>query len=332
MAAAIAVLGLTAGAGGGGGAAATTSGSRQVASLGTTSTSPGSPTGSHFEVEWGDPADSDAQAPGVETMIIQLPAGSKIDSGALPRCQASDAELMASGASACPAASRIGSGLLVSDAGPNSPVPRYTENAVTIFNGPDEQIAFAETKTPPTIRAVGRTMIEGATLRAEIPSFPQGAPPDLSLVSLKRLSFKFDRIVRDGRAYARTPPRCPATASWTTALTFIYRDGVRERILADSPCHADRIRPHVTIRGVPRQECLRRARRVRVRVADQSPLRRVLLRVDRRRLRRTDRARFSARIPLGRLDAGAHRLSVVAVDAAGNVAREARRFRRCKRR
>src|SRR3954451_17685942 len=143
---------------------------RQEATIATTSTRPGAPTGSDFAVKWRNPADPDAQPPGIETILIKLAPGSVIDTSALKRCGASDAELIAIGAGACPAASRLGGGTIVSDSGPSSPVPRFVENEVTIFNGAQEQIALAETKAPPTVRAVGRTSIDGNTLRAEIPS------------------------------------------------------------------------------------------------------------------------------------------------------------------
>jgi hypothetical protein len=305
-------------------------GSRQVAAATWTSTEPGSPTGSRLEIEWRDPSNPDAQPPGIQTIIIELPPGSVIDDSAVPRCAASDAALLSLGAAACPAGSRIGGGTLVSDSGPSSPVPRYTTSAVTIFNGRGEQIALAETESGPPIRAVGRTKIHGTRLTAEIPSFPQGAPPERSLVALKRLSFRFDRVVRGGVAYARTPRVCPRGGAWISRLTFVYRDEVTAHALTASPCRRKRGRPRIVISGVPRGRCAADPFEVRVRITDASRLRRAILHLDRRRLRLTKRSSFAARVPVRNLRAGRHRLRVAARDTAGNAAVRAVGFRRCR--
>jgi hypothetical protein len=66
-----------------------------------------------------------------------------------------------------------------------------------------------------------------------------------------------------------------------------------------------------------------------VRVIDASPLERVRLRLDGRVLHTTTDAAFTKSVPARALDAGRHRLTVTARDAAGNRARRAVRFRRC---
>jgi len=58
----------------------------------------------------------------------------------------------------------------------------------------------------------------------------------------------------------------------------------------------DRGKPRIRIRGVPRRRCLRRPRRVRIRISDLSALSRVHVRLDGRRLRATRKRRFSIRL------------------------------------
>jgi pimeloyl-ACP methyl ester carboxylesterase len=78
--------------------------------------------------------------------------------------------------------------------------------------------------------------------------------------------------------------------------------------------------PRLRVRGVPRAGCVDRAFRVRV----HAPAGGASVWLDRRRLARSDRQRFSVRVPARRLAPGRHRIVV----AAGDL-RRARAFRRC---
>ena len=199
---------------------------------------PGRPTGSELTITWRDPRDPSAQPPKARRFTIALPRGSRIDTTVPQRCEASDSELMAEGGDACPPGSVVGHGELVTDSGPG-PFPRYTENALTVFNGDEEQIVLAETENPPT-RVVGHTRIEGRTFVSPVPSFPPGVPPEQSFVAFKRLHLIFNRVVRDGVAYARTPRHCPRSRRWRTVLKVLYVDGVRGRAVGRGPCRRAR--------------------------------------------------------------------------------------------
>jgi len=199
---------------------------------------PGKPTGSELTISWRNPADADAQPPKARRFTIVLPRGSRVDTTVPQRCEASDNELMTEGADACPRGSVVGHGELVTDSGP-SPFPRYTENALTVFNGEGEQIVLAESDQPPT-RVVGHTAIRGRTFVSPVPSFPPGVPPEQSLVAFKRLHLVLNRVVREGVSYARTPHSCPPSRRWRTVLKVAYVDGSRGRTVARSPCRRRR--------------------------------------------------------------------------------------------
>src|SRR5207237_641209 len=140
-------------------------------------------------------------------------------------------------------------------------------------------------------------------------------------------------LVRDGRAYTRTPPTCPASGFWDGSILFIYKDGVRQTVDTRAPCKGsaanrrDRTPPRIRLRGVPsRKRCAPSSFRARVRVSDRSGLRRIAVYLDGRLIRDTRKTRFGVRV---RSQPGRHRLTVLARDGAGNRARSSRVFRRC---
>jgi uncharacterized repeat protein (TIGR01451 family) len=91
----------------------------------------------------------------------------------------------------------------------------------------------------------------------------------------------------------------------------------------------DRGKPAVGVAGVSATGCSRTAFTARIRISDASALRRVVVTVDGRTLRRTNRKRFTISIPAQNMRAGRHTLRVLAVDARGNRRTVSRQFRRC---
>src|SRR4051794_36028292 len=73
---------------------------------------PGTPTSLNLHIFYKDPKDPQAQPPPQRKIVIEAPEGSIIDSGAVPKCLAGDAELQLAGEAACSSDSRIGSGTL----------------------------------------------------------------------------------------------------------------------------------------------------------------------------------------------------------------------------
>jgi hypothetical protein len=98
-----------------------------------------------------------------------------------------------------------------------------------------------------------------------------------------------------------------------------------------APGARDSLRPRIRVAGLPRRRCTRGGFRVRVRVIDQSRLRRTRVAMGSRRLKSTTRRRFRVKIKSQRMRARRHRVRIRATDAAGNSARRVLSFRRCKR-
>jgi hypothetical protein len=207
---------------------------RQTASLTYTTTAPGAPTGLVLAAEFQNPEDPSTKPHAVASLVVHRPAGGVIDTTVPPQCKASNAELMAFGPSACPAASLVGRAVAVSDTGGQDPFPRYTRTDISQFNNQDEIVAVGENEHLP-LRPVDRTKIEGDRTTTNFPAIP-GVPPPDPFTPLKTLRFTMPPYVSEGRAYNRTPPTCPRAGYWTMTLEFTYRDGVTQSVESRSPC------------------------------------------------------------------------------------------------
>ena len=86
--------------------------------------------------------------------------------------------------------------------------------------------------------------------------------------------------------------------------------------------------PRVRVANLPRA-CASRSFRVRVRSESAAQPQRVTVSLDGRRIRTTTRSSFRVRVPVGRPRPGVHRLTGVAVDAAGPRTARTFRFRVC---
>jgi hypothetical protein len=215
---------------------------RETASLTWTATRPGTPTGGTLDVYFRDPSDPSGKPHTLKTFAITYPPGTAFDPDAVPRCSATDAELMLEGAAACPPDSRVGTGTIVTDTGSTSPsIPRYVTNDVTQFNAGDEVIVLAEAQTDPPVRAVSRAKRTGTTFTSEIPPFP-GNPPPEPFTAFRTMHIENPVLVRDGRAFTSTPPTCPKSRAWTIDFSFTYWDGVTETTQAQTPCQPVRSR------------------------------------------------------------------------------------------
>jgi hypothetical protein len=307
------------------GVAMAAAGSRQTASITFDVQRPAQSTSTQLSIDYVNPDDPASKPPAVQTVVIKLASGSVIDTSAPARCEASDQDLMASGAGACPAASRVGSGQLDVDSGAPGPA-RVLQNDVTLLNNANELILLLESRSQPTTRLVTRAAIKGGTITSEVPPLP-GGPPD-GFLAIKRVRLRLDP--RPG--YVITPPSCPAARQWTNTIAFTYRDNVTQTTSNASPCtgsRADYKPPRIRVAGVPRRGCAPGVVRARVRIGERwSGLRSVQLLLDgRRRLVTTSRA-FERRI---RPRPGRHRLTVIALDNAGNLSVKRVGFRECAR-
>jgi hypothetical protein len=226
-------------------AAPASAGVRQSGVFRFTSTVPGSASGNVLDVRFRNPDDPALKPYAAARMVIHIPRGTVTDTTVPPQCHASDAEILALGAAACPANTRIGGGYALSDNGGGD--PRYSRTTINHFNNRDEVVGIGQNDDIPVIRTIDRTKIEGNRTTSNFPLFP-GAPPPEPYTPVKRLSFRFPKYVRRGRAYTRTPPRCPKAGYWLFRVEFTYRDGVTQSIASRSPCVRKR-RPSQTRRA-----------------------------------------------------------------------------------
>lgn len=310
-----------------------------------TTTAPGASTGLRLEIDYHDPENPEGKPYAVQTILQTLHPGTRIDTSVPPRCEASDQELMAQGAGACPAETRVGGGELSVDTGSDVPGPRVVESRVTFFNADGEVILFTEstnTQGAP-IRTSGRSRIGDGTITSTVPPVPAAPPPD-PFLAIKRVRVALDAFERAGGAFITTPPECPAGGAWTHAGTFTYRDGIEQTVTSDSPCSAAAQGAGPTCRpgwlGVARPPAsaarLNRRASIGVVLIVVGAMRDVRVRLTSRRTGATVAVAAARRVAghtslrlraRGRATAGPHRVSVTATDRCGRAVRAARGVR-----
>jgi hypothetical protein len=235
---------------------------RQTGGFTFTSTVPGVSTGAVGDFEFQNPEQPGEKPHAVAAMIIRAPAGASIDTTVPPQCQASDMALRVEGPAGCPADTAVGSGLVVSDLGVGTRLTRYSGSAISAFNASGQIIGVAANNNIPALRFIDHTKIDGNTYTTTFPAVP-GIPPPDRYTPIARLHIYFWPYARDGRAYRRTPPACPAAGYWTITATFVYEDGVAQTVESHSPC----VRPAPVAAAPRRASTARRARHRRHRHA-----------------------------------------------------------------
>lgn len=237
--------------------AATAQPPRAASGLQFTTKTPGASTGLSLSIDYSDPAHPGGKPYSVQTVLETLASGAHYDTAAPVRCTASDAQLMAQGQAACPAASKVGSGEIDLDTG--SAAQREIKNHATFFNAAGEQIFLTEsTNTPTTARAVVRAPVNGGTLRSSVPPIPGTPPPD-AFTAVKRVKTSYPALRRNGRNYVTTPPSCPSSGRWVNSVAFTYRDGLTQTVNNSVPC--TRRTPRLALRLTGRRSRTSRGRR-----------------------------------------------------------------------
>jgi hypothetical protein len=218
---------------------------RTVAALSTTTRDPARSTGLGISIHYRDEHDPNAKPKTFSKLVIELPAGLRIDAGAVPACTASDAQLMAEGPSACDPRSRVGGGTVTLTTGFPPPADTLVAD-VAILQGKGELLDVFRARGSDQTLAVDHVKIAGRTLVDQPQAVPGGPPDGRSAVRDVKLHIDA-RTAFGGRVYLRTPPSCPGgDGLWRSRFTVSYDDGVKDVALATTPCSrpAPQPKPH----------------------------------------------------------------------------------------
>ena len=300
-----------------------------------TSGVPGASTGRSYAIDYLNPDDPGGKPHPFSHLHLELAEGARFDTTAIPQCNAPDAEIMATGPSACPPETLVGTDVTVVDTGVPGP-GRYFTADFSFFNDQDELILVA-TARDNGARIVIRGKIGRNTLDIENPPLP-GTPPEGAAAKSQRGRFRpASSVVAGGqRNYLTTPPTCPRRGYWVNRITYTWRDGQKSTVQSKSPCRrpdepaSDTRPPRIRAEGIP-SRCTTEPFRARFRILDASRLRFARVRLDERKVATSGRKRFGVRVPADDLRPGRHALSVTTVDTAGNRSKRKFRFHRCDR-
>jgi hypothetical protein len=194
----------------------------------------GASTGISFKTSFGDPDAANGLPSGVKSFTIKLHKGAKIDPAGATQCEASSETLIAEGAAACPASSRIGKG--TATATPPTGGDGVTVDAV-IFNervSGKNAFLFMFVADGAYVTAFD-AFVKGNKLSA---SGLDGAIPGGLIVT--KFNGTIDKHSK-GRGKKKhdlitTPPVCPASKKWTSSASFGFTNGDKDSATSTSPC------------------------------------------------------------------------------------------------
>ena len=205
-----------------------------------TSTTPGTVTGRHARTDIVNPSDPSAKPPAVRHITVRFARGTRIDTGAIPGCTASDAQIMGEGRAACPGGSILGVGEFDLDTGVIGPM-RFQRYDFTTINAPGQLILLGTSRDQAHYNIDVRGQIHGNVLDVSVPPLP-GGPPDGGADTGEILNIASRSRVVNGvrRNYMTTPRTCPRSRHWTNTVTFTFSDGVVQSFRANTPCKPKR--------------------------------------------------------------------------------------------
>lgn len=200
---------------------------------------PATPTGLGFTGTYHAEGDKKKDPPYMRRMTFYPPAGMRYDTSVPEQCTANDFELSQSGPEACPEGSIIGEGttsgvFFVPFTLDQVVLDRYTHK-VYIANNKDEQIVLVEAEGYAVVR--GKFQPDGSiefNSPTCFPTPPTGCVTDHVLQTGSKTFVA--RYVKDGKSYATTPPRCPASRHWVSKVRFWWADGAVDTLVTRQPC------------------------------------------------------------------------------------------------
>ena len=234
--------------------------------VGFTTHAPATPSGARIVIDYRNPSDPEGKPPPLTAAEIDLPAGTRIDNDAVPKCRATDAEIRALGRRACPAATLVGTGRLVAITGFGPPADPF-DGEVVAFNGDREIVEVVLVRGSDQAAGFDRIAVDGSRLTPHPPATP-GGPPD-GRTAIKRIELDLATPAGAARPYVTTPPACPADGLWRSSARFAFGDGGTTAVAATAPCRAAAA-PALAVRVSP--VAVRGGRRATFRVRVTSPV------------------------------------------------------------
>jgi hypothetical protein len=179
---------------------------------------------------WSDPGEPGGKPKEIQRIKVVFSPGTKLDTGALPVCRATDLEVQVRTVRACPAKTKLGE---VRGQGVYAGGGQPFNTFATLFNAKgqiivvvtlDDRNGMLLTNFRDDVRRSSITINLKIGRGISLVRFQAHVPPHSRKRGGKR------------RTYFTTPPSCPATGAWTTTVIFSYRDGSSDQRSSPSPC------------------------------------------------------------------------------------------------
>jgi hypothetical protein len=210
-------------------------GSRQEAHYTLGSHRPHHGTSEHFVFDYRNPDDPNGKPPAVRRVVTILPRHAHYDTSIPGSCTATDAELMAQGAEACPKRSAIGGGVVTVDTGIPGP-GRFVTADIRFFNNAtdrDGEFIFLNTVRGTKARTVIRANVKRHKTITRAGMLP-GTPPDGGAIDT--VDIKVKAVHSRAGNYITTPRHCPRRGWWRTKVRFTYADDVTQTVPDRTRC------------------------------------------------------------------------------------------------
>ena len=192
----------------------------------------GAPTGIAFKVEFGDPDAANGLPSGLKDFKITVPKGAKIDPAGATQCKTTAADLMAKGAAACPASSRIGTGKATAT---NGSATVNVEGFVFNEKASGKNAWLFLFLINKAYAAAFDAPVKGNTLSAK--GLTGAVPGGLLVTKFSGTIAKHSKGKGKKKHNLITaPPVCPKSKKWTNKASWTFVDGTKDTSTSTSPC------------------------------------------------------------------------------------------------
>lgn len=194
-----------------------------------TAQTPSTPSGFDALATWSDPGEAGGKPKEVDRIKVSFAPGGRLDTRALPTCNATAEDIANLAVRACPAKTKLGE---VHGQGVYAGGPPFNTYA-TLFNAKGQIIVVVTLDN-----AKGRLLTDFRDdVRRSSITVNLKIGRGISLIRFQaHVPVHSRKLGGKRRVYFRTPPSCPASGSWTTTVVLSYRDGTSDQHTAASPC------------------------------------------------------------------------------------------------